>query len=161
MSERLEEHKEKLATARQKLNDALDRAEQVGIKNIESEGTSWGVHELALHLASADKGHNRMIYHYAKGEAFIPADYDINRYNQHVVKKNADMTLAQVREALEKSREEFLVWLDDVDDEAILDKTGRHANLKIMTLSEIMDVMAGHESSHADDILAMIEAAQD
>lgn len=157
MSERIEAHKTKLATARQKLNDALDKAEQVGIEKIESEGTSWGVYELALHLASADKGHNRMMYHYAKGEEFIPADYDINRYNQHVVKKNADMTLSQVREALQKSREEFLTWLDAVEDDAILDKTGRHANLKIMSLSEIMDVMAGHESSHAVDILNILQ----
>ena len=97
-----------------------------------------------------------MISNYAEGKEFIPADYDIERYNKRSVDKQAEVTLEQAREALAQSRRELLAWSDDQPDDSFLDKTGRHANLKIMTISQIIDVMCGHEINHANDIVAML-----
>ncbi|MEL6307453.1 MAG: DinB family protein, partial [Chloroflexota bacterium] len=106
----------------------------------------------------ADVGHNRMIFHYAEDKEFIPADYDIERYNQRSIQKQAEMTLSQARASLDKSRAEFIEWLDNVEDDSVLDKKGRHATLKMMTLTELMDVMIWHETNHAEDIQAVLDA---
>ena len=111
MSERIENHKKRLAEARQKLNQAFESIGERSDEQIYSEGAQWTLRQLAIHLALADTGHNRMVYSYAKGKEFIPADYDINRYNKRSVEKKAEMTLAQARESLAQSRAEFLEWL--------------------------------------------------
>ena len=156
MSERLEVHKQKLAESRAKLNEALDRIGDRGEQQIYSEGAQWTIRQLVIHLALADNGHNRMLDHYAQGKEFIPADYDIERYNKRSVEKQAEMTLQQARDALAQSRQELLSWFDNQPDDSFLDKTGRHANLQIMTLSQIIDVMCAHEIGHANDILALL-----
>lgn len=158
MSDRIAEYKEKLATARKKLNATLDAAEAHTDVKVHSEDNAWTVRELAVHLALADVGHNRMIFSYSQDKEFIPADYDIERYNKKSIEKQAAMTLAQARTSLDKSRTEFIQWLDNVEDDSVLDKKGRHATLKMMTLTEIMDVMAWHETTHAADIQAVLDA---
>jgi hypothetical protein len=156
MSERLEVHKQKLAESRAKLNEALDRIGDRGEQQIYSEGAQWTIRQLVIHLSLADNGHNRMIDHYAQDKEFIPADYDIERYNKRSVEKQADTTLQQARDALAQSRQELLAWFDNQPDDSFLDKTGRHPNLKILTLSQIIDVMCNHEIAHANDILALL-----
>ena len=98
--------------------------------------------------------------HYAEGKDFIPPDYDLERYNRGSVKKQSGMTLAEARASLAQSREALLTWLETIDESA-LDKTGRHATLKIMSISRILDVMAWHESSHAADIEAHLAQTAD
>jgi hypothetical protein len=153
MSSRIDTHKAHLAEAREELNNALDAIGERGDEQIYSDGAQWTLRELAVHLALADKGHNGMVMHYAEGKEFIPADYDLERYNRGSVRKQADMTVADARAAMQASREALLAWMNTVDD-SVLDKKGRHATLKIMTISEILDVMAWHEASHAADIRA-------
>lgn len=156
MSERIARLKENLNAARSKLNEALDLIGEREDEQIYSEGAQWTLRQLAIHLALADTGHNRMVWHYAEGKEFIPADYDINRYNKRSVEKKAEMTLAQARDSLKQSREEFITWLDAVEDESVLDKTGRHPIMKILTLEEIIGIMGNHEIGHANDIMAMV-----
>ena len=156
MSERLEVHKQKLAESRAKLNEALDRIGDKSEQQIYSEGAQWTIRQLAIHLALADSGHNRMLDYYAQGKEFIPADYDIERYNKRSVEKQAEMTLQQARDALAQSRQELLTWFDNQPDDSFLDKTGRHANLRILSLSQIIEVMCNHEIAHANDILALL-----
>ncbi|MDQ7026916.1 MAG: DinB family protein [Anaerolineae bacterium] len=159
MSERLEAHQQKLAASRAKLNDALDRIGDRGDEQIYSEGAQWTLRQLVIHLVLADVGHNRMLYHYAEGKEFIPADYDLERYNKRSVEKKVEMTLEQARGSLAQSRQELLEWFDKQADDSFLDKEGRHATLRMMTLSQIIDVMCGHEEGHANDILAMLTSA--
>jgi hypothetical protein len=161
MSSRIETHRTRLAEAREKLNNALDAIGERGDEQIYSDGAQWTLRDLAVHLALADKGHNGMVMHYAEDKEFIPPDYDIERYNRGSVQKQADMSIADARAAMQASREALLKWLETADD-SVLDKKGRHATLKIMTISEILNVMAWHESSHAADIQAhLAETADD
>lgn len=156
MSERIATLKQNLSDARSKLNEALDSIGDRADEQIYSDGAQWTLRQLAIHLALADAGHNRMVWSYADGKEFIPADYDIERYNKGSVQKKAEMTLAQARESLNQSRVEFLSWLDALEDDSVLDKTGRHASLRILTLEQIIGVMCSHEINHANDIMAMV-----
>ncbi len=156
MSEKIEQLKQNLSNARATLNQAFERIGNRADEQIYSEGAQWTLRQLAIHLALSDMGHNRMVFSYANDKDFIPADYDIERYNKRSVEKQAEMTLQEARESLANSRQEFIAWLDNLDDETILQKTGRHATLRIMTLEEIIGIMCGHEEAHAQDMMAML-----
>lgn len=156
MSERIAVLKARLAVARERLNRALDAISERAEEQIYSEGAQWTVRQLAIHLMLADTGHNRMVSHYAEGKDFIPADYDIERYNKRSVDKQSHMSLSEIRAALAASRAEFLAWLDSQTDDAFLDKTGRHANLKILSIEQIIGVMASHEEGHSADMEALL-----
>lgn len=152
MSDRIAQHREKLQSARDYLNNALDRIGDRGDEQIYSEGAQWTIRQLVIHLAIADKGHNAMLMHIAQGKELIPEDYDLERFNKRSVEKQAETTLRQARAALAQSRTEFMHWLDTIND-TTLDLKGRHASMNIMTISQIMDVMEMHERSHANDII--------
>lgn len=154
-TQRIEELTQRITAARERLNAAFDQIGDRADEQIYSEGAQWTLRQLAIHLALADAGHNNMLYHYAEGKPFIPADYDLERYNQRSVEKRADMTLQQARDALAKSREELHTWLATVDD-SVLEKRGRHPAKDDVTLEWIMRAMAQHEAGHAADIEALL-----
>lgn len=158
MSERIAALRTRLDESRERLNNILDQIGDRGDEQIYSEGAEWTIRQLAIHLALADKGHNQMVYRYSQDQEFIPADYDIERYNKRSVEKSDEMTLAQARESLNQSRAEFLEWLDNLDDDSVLDKTGRHATMQILPISDIIGIMASHEDGHSADMEAMLKA---
>lgn len=160
MSEKIEKYKNRLAKSRANLNAALDAAADRAEEQIYSEGAQWTLRQLVIHLAVADKGHNGMVMNYAQGNDFIPADYDIERFNSRSVAKRDEMTFTDAREALNQSRAELLEWLDQQDDDSFLEKEGRHATLQIMTVAQIFNAMAGHERLHTDDIIALVGEAE-
>lgn len=150
-SERIEQIKQQLADARQRLERVLDAAETRQDAVVFSDGQGWTVRHLAVHLADADRGSLRQVLGIAAGQEIIPPDFDLDRYNRRAVEKRADMTYAEARAALAASRAELLAWLDTVDD-AVLDARGRHASLNILSVEQILGIMAQHERAHADDI---------
>lgn len=156
MPAKIDQLKQNLSDSRATLNRAFDAIGDREDEQIYSEGAQWTLKQLAIHLALADMGHNRMIFSYVNDKEFIPADYDTDKYNKRSVEKQAEMTIEQARASLVNSRQEFLNWLDNLDDENILQKTGRHATLKIMTLEEIIGIMCSHEEAHAKDMMAML-----
>ncbi|NWF67596.1 MAG: DinB family protein [Chloroflexi bacterium] len=155
MAERIKKAKAELEAARQRLNQVLDAVGERTETPVYADGAAWNVRQLAIHLADADRGHNNQIKGIAEGREVIPADFDLERYNKRSVEKRAEMTLAQARESLNSTRSELNAWLD-AQDEAVLDKTGRHASMKIMSIAQILDNMAEHERAHADDIARVL-----
>lgn len=151
MSERIEHHKNRLAAARQYLDALFDGVGERWDETLYSDGAQWTIRQLAIHLMIADKGHNNMVMGIAEGRNIIPEDYDLERFNRSSVSKRAEMTVAEIRAALAASRAELLAWLDKIDED-VLQKSGRHASLEIMTIDRILAVMAWHERTHAEDI---------
>jgi uncharacterized damage-inducible protein DinB len=143
--------KQKLAEARQQLDQVLDAAAAQQDVVVFSDGQGWTVRHLAVHLADADQGNSRQVMGIAAGQEVIPPDFDIDRYNRRTIEKRGAMTFAEARAALAASRAGLLAWLDTADD-AALDAQGRHATLKIMSVADILDLMAAHERMHAADI---------
>lgn len=152
MSTRIRPHKEQLAAARRHLDDVLNQVGDRWETQVYSEGAAWSVRQLAIHLMISDRGQNNMVMAIAKGENTIPEDFDLERYNRRSVEKRADTTPEEIRAALNATRTELNDWLDTITDET-LEKKGRHGTMRILSISEILDVMANHERTHADDIL--------
>ncbi|MCA9912213.1 MAG: DinB family protein, partial [Anaerolineae bacterium] len=67
------------------------------------------------------------------------------------------MTLEQAIAALHQSRAELLAWFDEQEDDSFLDQSGRHPMMRILSLYQIITVMAQHEIGHTNDILAMLD----
>lgn len=151
MSERIEQIKADLASARQHLEHVLDAVGDRWDIQVYSDGAGWTVKQLAIHLADADRGTNGQVMGIAAGREVIPSDFDLNRYNKRAVEKRNEMSIEEVRQSLSATRAELLTWLDTIDD-AALDKKGRHATMQILSVAEILGVMAAHERGHANDI---------
>jgi hypothetical protein len=156
LSERIQSIRAKLAASRAHLNAVLD---QVGTRwdtQVYSDGAAWTVGQLLTHLAISDKGQTNVVAGIADGREVVPADFDLQRYNQRSVEKRADLTVEQARSELAASREQLYVWLDSIDD-ATLDKQGRHATLQIISIERFLtEMMADHERNHADDIARVL-----
>ncbi|MGB1287655.1 MAG: DinB family protein [Aggregatilineales bacterium] len=158
MSERIQRHINEITAAREELFAVLEQVGERGDEQLYSDGAAWTIRQLAIHLLMADKGHNGMLMTIAAGKELIPEDYDLERYNKRSVEKNANMSMANIITALKASRAELLDWLNSIND-ATLDKRGRHATLRVLSLSEILDIVAWHDGTHGKDIQAHLESA--
>jgi len=144
--------KAKLAEARDYLNRVFDAVGDRWDVQVYSDGLEWTARQIAVHLAEADRGHNRQLMGIAEGVEVIPPDFDIERYNARTTEKTLEKPAQQAREELTANRTALIVWLDALD-EAKLEVVGRHASLRMMTVRDIMRMMCLHEKGHADDIL--------
>ena len=152
--------KSALAESRQHLNLVLDLIGDRWDTPVYTEGAAWTVRQLAIHLMISDKGQTTTAMGIARGEDPVPADFDLERYNRRSVEKRADAGLDDVRASLATSFAEREAWLDTLDD-AALDKHGRHGSGRILTVAQIMQVMADHERDHANDIAKVLNITSD
>ncbi len=156
MSERKDIAIQKLNQSRIYLDSVLDSVDDRWETQIYSDGAQWNIRQLTVHLADSDKGQSRVLMAIASGQELIPPDFDIERYNLRMTEKRADVTVDEARASLNESRASLLEWLAAADD-SVLDCSGRHASLKILTVEQFLNVMADHERAHAQDIAAVLE----
>ncbi len=162
MSEQKSELKAKLVQTRTYLNDVLDQVGERWETQVHTQEGGWTVRQLVNHIASADRGHINMVKGIAEGVEVVPADFDLERYNRRTTEKTADKAAPLSRQELEQQRAELLEWLDGVDDSK-LEREGRHGTLKIMSVAQILRVVAMHELTHGREIAHAlgIEVADD
>mgnify|MGYP001124460103 CR=1 FL=1 len=154
MGPRIDALIQKLDESRAFLDEVLKQVTDWEMQ-VYSDGLAWTARELAVHLTDADKGHNYQAMSIADGKDVIPEDFDIERYNQGMTKKNADTSAAKALDDLTQSRQQLKAWLSSIDD-VVLDKKGRHASLRILTVEQILEWSAWHERSHAEDLQGVI-----
>ncbi len=155
MSDRIQKIKADLADGRARLNYVFDNVGNRWDTLVYSEGAAWNVRQLATHLMITDKGHNNTVAGIAKGEEIIPADFDLERYNKRSVEKRGEASIDEIRAALATTAAERDAWLDTIDD-ATLDIKGRHGSMKILSIEEILHVVANHDRDHANDIARVL-----
>jgi uncharacterized damage-inducible protein DinB len=158
MSERKQALWRDLSAARDHLNLVLDTVGDRWETPVYSEGAAWNVRQLVVHLMVADQGNNNQVMGIAEGREVIPADFDLERYNRRSVEKRAEVTVEAARAALAESRAALGAWLELLD-EAKLDREGRHGTMQMLTVAQILALMASHERGHADDIARALESA--
>ncbi len=151
MTLQVAEIKQDLTDARQYLNHVLDQVGDRWDAPVYAEDTAWTVKQLLIHLMVSDKGHNNMVMAIARGENTIPEDFDLERFNRRSVEKRADITADEARAALAQTAAERDAWLDTIDGATLL-KQGRHGSMRILSIEQILGVVAGHDRTHANDI---------
>lgn len=158
MSERKEILKTMLTESHETLNHVLDAVGDRWDTPIYSDGLQWTARQIVVHLADAERGHYNQLTNIAEGREVIPPDFDIERYNKRTTEKHAEKTVAQARAEIAESRKALMAWLDSLDADK-LTRTGRHASLNIMSVEEILKIVARHEREHAQDIARALNIA--
>jgi uncharacterized damage-inducible protein DinB len=152
MSERIEQLKSMLNESRAALLAAVEQIGDRSEEQIYSDGAGWTLRQLVIHLLITERGIARVIQAAYAGANPITPDYDVDRYNQRSVEKHADMTIAEALAGLHEARQQFLAWLDTVED-AKLDVVTRHPLQDEIPLWQFIERQALHERMHARDII--------
>lgn len=155
MSERINNIIEKLKESRAYWDTVIEQVGDRWETQVYADGLGWTVRQLVNHVADADKGHNNQVMNIAEGKDLIPPDFDIERYNKRVTEKTTEKSAEQSLEEMRLQRQALYDWLYLLD-ETKLDVKGRHASLIVMTVEQILDVLANHERNHAQDIARVL-----
>jgi hypothetical protein len=116
-----------------------------------SESAEWQVSDLLRHDVSAEHSMTRLIENIRDGGEGASADFDLTRWNASRVQKAKAKSIEDLTADLAQNRTYLLGVIDSLD-EADLDKKGRHGSLRIMSIEEILHLIADHEQRHMADI---------
>jgi hypothetical protein len=115
------------------------------------EGAQWTARDVLAHLAVSEGGQLGQIVRCLKGEAPVPADFDLTRYNRRSVQKQADKPTAVLLADIEAGHAQALATLATVAD-ADFDKTGRHARGDVITIEQFFIRTTEHRRAHVEEI---------
>ncbi len=115
----------------------------------------WTVADLVRHLADAEQSMTRLMQLIRDGGEGVPADFDLNRWNNSRLAKNRHKSLAAALAEMETNRAALFAFIDSLS-EADLEKAGRHGRGTIMTIDQICILIAGHDKLHLADIKRVI-----
>jgi hypothetical protein len=115
------------------------------------EDAPWTARDVLAHLAISEAGHVGQITRCVAGEAPVPDDFDLRRYNRGSVKKRADKSPAELIAEIEAAYQQLLDLLDRVA-EPDLDKTGRHARGDVLSVEQFFRRCTEHRRQHAEEL---------
>lgn len=145
------------ATRAELLSVARDLDRETWTQPVYAHGDErdWSAMDLLRHLVWAEGGMLRLMQQIRAGEEGVPEDFDLDRYNASGVKKLKDEMPAELMQRLDDNRQQLLAFVDSLaaDD---WEKQGRHGSLQIMTIAEILDLIAAHEAGHLADLRHVI-----
>ncbi|HSM56855.1 MAG TPA: DinB family protein [Candidatus Sulfomarinibacteraceae bacterium] len=124
-----------------------------------SHDGGWNALHLLRHLTWAESGMLRLMQMIREGHEGVPPDFDIDRYNARGVSKLGDQMPADLMATMDHNRQELLQFLDDLGDDD-WQKKGRHGSLRIMSIEEILHLIADHEAEHLADLRQALELGE-
>jgi uncharacterized damage-inducible protein DinB len=110
----------------------------------------WTVRDLLVHLATSERGVLQVLDGMLRGESIVPPDFDLDRWNASQVARLRGASLADLRERIVGTRQQTLALLDGLTD-ADLERRGRHALGREVSLGEALRIMAAHERVHVEE----------
>jgi uncharacterized protein (TIGR03083 family) len=151
MADRKGALRQRITAGRMALNEVID---SLGDDEWDRPTTNpeWTARDLLTHLAIAEPGLLARMRRILEGTSQLPPGFDLNTYNQRQVGKRKGEPVAALRSALGESRTQVLAFLDGLTDEQ-LDVWGWHASGREVTVANMFEILADHESTHAQDIL--------
>ena len=111
----------------------------------------WTVRDLLVHLATSERGVGQMIDGLLRSESIVPADFDLDRWNASQVARLRSLSLAELRERIASTRQATLALLDRLTEQD-LERRGRHALGREVSLGETLRIMAAHERVHIEEV---------
>jgi hypothetical protein len=122
-----------------------------------SEGSEWRVIDVVRHVADSERGMTSLIVQVCAGGEGAPADFDLARWNRRAVEKLADQTPQQLLAGMADNRMKLLGVVDALTEEDLA-KRGRHASLRIMSVEEVLNLIADHERDHVAAVRTAVGA---
>ena len=149
---------QKLAGSRQALLSLLDDLDQSQWDLVVyTEDAEWTVKDLLIHIMIAEKSMTRLVEVIQEGGEGASEDFDLTHWNTRTVQKSSDKAPNDIRAEMIANRGHLLELLDSMPD-SDWQKKGRHGSLRIMTVEEILHLIADHECDHMNDISKVLEA---
>jgi uncharacterized damage-inducible protein DinB len=152
--------RQKLSTTRDELLILVQSLDQQQWEIIVyAEDQSWSVSDLLRHLTVSEKGMTSTIEAICQGGEGVPPDFDLDRWNARTIQKTQNKAPADLTVEMASNRAHLLEVLQSMKEDD-WEKRGRHASLRIMSIEEILNLIADHERQHCQDIrlaLAQIE----
>jgi DinB superfamily len=116
---------------------------------VQGDDGRWTVKQVMLHLATSETGQIATGRAIVAGQPTVPDDFDLNRYNNRQVEKNAAKTPPEILFGMAESRQKLLAFLDEVN-EADLDKRGKHGRGDVISLEQLFYRIGEHEAEHTE-----------
>ena len=123
------------------------------------EGAQWKARDVLAHIAVSESGQLGQITRCLAGEATVPDDFDLNRFNRRSVQKQAEKSVADFLNMIETGHAQVLATLNTVS-EADFDKTGRHARGDILTVEQFFIRITEHRLQHAEELQKAVNSRQ-
>ncbi len=118
----------------------------------------WTVRDALAHLVTAGAGLLRAAQLMAEGALRMSPDFDLDRWNQRQVEKQAGRTAADLRTDLETLNGHTLAYLDQLSAaETALDRRGQHAVFGDVSVEAILRRIYRHEREHAQEIMTALQ----
>lgn len=147
-NERKEAIKAKLAAAREDWNATLNGlTEEQWTTPAYSEGSEWRVVDILRHVADSERGMTGLMAQIKAGGEGVSPDFDLARWNQRVVSKLGEKSPRELLDGMAESRTALFAFIDDLEGDD-WDRQGRHGSMQIMTIEEILHLIADHEALH-------------
>jgi hypothetical protein len=118
-------------------------------RKVQGDDGQWTLKQVMLHLATSETGQIGTGRAMIAEKQTIPDDFDLNRYNNRQVEKNAAKTPPEILFGMAESRQKLLAFLDEVN-EADFEKRGKHARGDVLTLEQLFYRIGEHEAEHAE-----------
>ncbi len=152
MTDRKQTVIKKLETVRASLLEMVEAIDDEGwAKQVFSESAEWKTSDLLRHVVSAEHSMTRLIENIRDGGEGASADFDLTRWNASRVQKAKQKSISDLTADLAQNRTYLLGVIDSLS-EGDWDKRGRHGSMRIMSIEEILHLIADHEQWHMDDI---------
>ncbi len=150
-----------LADRKHELHDHLNATREVVLelvgtlqpedweRKVQGDDGLWTVKAVMLHIATSETGQLGTAKAIIEGKSTVPDDFDLNRYTNRQVERNAAKTPPEILFGMAESRQKLLALLDQVTEEDMA-KRGKHARGDVLTLEQLFYRIGEHEAEHAE-----------
>jgi uncharacterized protein (TIGR03083 family) len=111
----------------------------------------WTIQAVVAHLAYNQPSQPRLIRNIIEGKGGVPANFDLNYYNQRGLEKQQSKNIDDLKADLATGHAQTLKLIDELND-AQLDTKGQHPSAGFVTVAEILHMIAYHDMQHTRHI---------
>ena len=115
------------------------------------EGAEWKARDVLAHLAVSEEGQLGQITRCLAGEATVPDDFDLTRFNRRSVQKQANKPVEDLLNDIKLGHAKVVAALNSIA-EGEFDKTGRHARGDVITVEKFFIRITRHRKQHAEQL---------
>lgn len=115
------------------------------------EGAEWKARDVLAHLAVSEEGQLGQITRCLAGEATVPDDFDLARFNRRSVQKRANKSVEDLLDDIKVGHAKVVAALNSTAD-GELDKTGRAARGDVIAVEKFFVRITRHRRQHAEQL---------
>ena len=146
----------KLGESREALFDLLNGlSPEQWRATVFAEGDTWTVATVLAHLVESERGMSIHVHKIRKGEATIPDDFDLERWNAGLTRRIRDVAPEELMANAVATRAKTLEVMESLEDSE-WKLTGRHPSRGEVTVDQYYETIYVHEVGHLEDIRAAV-----